>query len=37
MPNARHVEVPGVAHLTPLEAPDVTNRLILDFLETAGG
>ena len=33
MPNARHVEVPGTAHLVPLEAPDVANSLIVDFLQ----
>lgn len=31
--NARHVEVPGAAHLVPLEAPDEANSLILDFLQ----
>ena len=33
LPNARHVEVPGAAHLIPLEAPDTANSLILDCLE----
>lgn len=33
MPNARHVEVPGAAHLVPLEMPDIASTLILDFLE----
>jgi 3-oxoadipate enol-lactonase len=32
LPRARHVEVPGAAHLVPLEAPEVTNTLILSFL-----
>jgi len=32
LPNARHIEVSGAAHLVPLEAPDEANRLILDFL-----
>jgi 3-oxoadipate enol-lactonase len=32
LPNARHIEVSGAAHLVPLEAPDQANRLILDFL-----
>jgi 3-oxoadipate enol-lactonase len=32
LPNARHVEVDGAAHLVPLEAPGDANRLILDFL-----
>jgi len=31
MPNARHVEVPGAAHLVALEQPQVANALILDF------
>lgn len=33
LPNARHVDVPKAAHLIPLEAPDVANSLILDFVE----
>jgi 3-oxoadipate enol-lactonase len=32
MPNARHVIVPGAAHLVPLEQPQAVNGLILDFL-----
>jgi 3-oxoadipate enol-lactonase len=32
LPDARHVEVSGAAHLVPLEAPDEANRLILGFL-----
>jgi 3-oxoadipate enol-lactonase len=32
MPNARHVEAPGAAHLVPLEAPEIANKLIFDFL-----
>ncbi|HEY2679036.1 MAG TPA: alpha/beta hydrolase [Steroidobacteraceae bacterium] len=33
MPNARHVEVPGAAHLVPLEQPQAANELILNFLQ----
>jgi 3-oxoadipate enol-lactonase len=33
MPNARLVEVPGAAHLVPLEQPQAVNALILDFIE----
>ena len=29
---ARHVEVAGAAHLTPLEQPETSNKLILDFV-----
>lgn len=32
LPNARHVEVAGAAHLVPLEAPEASNKLILDFI-----
>jgi len=32
LPNACHIEVPGAAHLVPLEAPHQANPLILDFL-----
>lgn len=32
LPNARHVKVPGAAHLVPLEAPHEANPLILGFL-----
>jgi pimeloyl-ACP methyl ester carboxylesterase len=32
LPNARHIEVPGAAHLVPLEASQEANTLILDFL-----
>lgn len=32
LPNARHVEVPGAAHLVPLEQPDAANALILEFI-----
>jgi len=31
LPKARHVEVPGAAHLVPLEAPEASNALILEF------
>jgi len=37
LPNARHIEVSGAAHLVPLEAPDEANRLILDFLRDLPG
>ena len=33
MPNSRHVEVPGAAHLVPLEQPQAANALILDFID----
>jgi 3-oxoadipate enol-lactonase len=33
LPNARHVEVPGAAHLVPLEVPDEANSLVLDFIQ----
>lgn len=32
MPSARYVEVPGAAHLVPLEQPEVLNLLIRDFI-----
>jgi 3-oxoadipate enol-lactonase len=32
LPGSRHVEVPGVAHLVPVEAPEAANKLILDFV-----
>ena len=32
LPDVRHIEVSGAAHLVPLEAPDEANPLILDFL-----
>lgn len=32
LPNARHVEMAGAAHLVPLEAPEASNKLILDFI-----
>ena len=32
LPNARHVQVSGAAHLVPLEAPHQANLLILEFL-----
>jgi CRP-like cAMP-binding protein len=31
LPKARNVEVPGAAHLVPLEAPEASNALILEF------
>jgi 3-oxoadipate enol-lactonase len=30
---ARHVEVAGAAHLVPLEQPEASNKLILDFVQ----
>jgi 3-oxoadipate enol-lactonase len=33
LPGARHAEIPGAAHLVPLERPDDANSLILDFLK----
>lgn len=33
LPKARHVEVAGTAHLVPLESPEVSNTLILDFVK----
>lgn len=32
LPNARHVEASGAAHLAPLESPQEANPLLLDFL-----
>jgi 3-oxoadipate enol-lactonase len=32
LPDARHIEVRGAAHLVPLEAPQAANPLILGFL-----
>jgi pimeloyl-ACP methyl ester carboxylesterase len=32
IPGARHVLIPGVGHLTNLEAPDAFNRVVTDFL-----
>lgn len=37
MPNARHVEAPGAAHLVPLEQPEAANALIIGFLEKLPG
>ena len=37
LPDARHVEVSGAAHLVPLEAPHEANELILDFLRDLPG
>jgi 3-oxoadipate enol-lactonase len=34
LPKARHVEVAGAAHLVPVETPDASNRLILDFVDS---
>jgi 3-oxoadipate enol-lactonase len=33
MPNARHVDVADAAHLVPLEQPEASNKLILDFVK----
>jgi pimeloyl-ACP methyl ester carboxylesterase len=35
IPGARHVVIPGVGHLTNLEAPDVFNRAVGRFLRAA--
>jgi pimeloyl-ACP methyl ester carboxylesterase len=35
IPGARHVVIPGVGHLTNLEAPDVFNREVARFLRAA--
>ena len=35
IPNARHELIPGCGHLTPLEAPDRLNELMLEWLEKA--
>lgn len=32
LPNSRHVQVPGAAHLIPLDTPERATALILDFL-----
>jgi 3-oxoadipate enol-lactonase len=32
LPKARDLQVPGAAHLVPLEAPDPANKLIFDFV-----
>ena len=32
LPNARHVDVAGVAHLVPVEAPEESNKLIIGFV-----
>jgi pimeloyl-ACP methyl ester carboxylesterase len=32
IPGARHVVIPGVGHLTNLEAPDTFNRVVAEFL-----
>jgi pimeloyl-ACP methyl ester carboxylesterase len=37
LPKARHVEVEGAAHLVPLEQPEASNKLILDFVEDLRG
>jgi len=33
MPNARHVDAPGAEHPVPLEAPEIANTLIPDYVE----
>jgi pimeloyl-ACP methyl ester carboxylesterase len=35
MPNARLLIVPAAGHLVPLEAPEIFNRALLEFLEEA--
>lgn len=37
LPNARHVEAPGAAHLVPLERPEAANALIFEFIGTLPG
>lgn len=37
LPNGRHVEVAGAAHLTPLEATQAANSLVLEFVKTLPG
>lgn len=34
IPDNRHVVIPGVGHMTAIEAPEETGRQILDFLKT---
>jgi len=34
IPDARHVIMPGIGHMTAIEAPEQTAKEILDFLET---
>ncbi len=36
LPEAQHVEVPGAAHLVPLERPEVATALIFNFIEKLG-
>jgi len=36
IPNARKSVMPGTAHVPNMEKPDEFNRLVLDFLATAG-
>jgi len=33
IPGARLVVVPGAGHLTPMEQPETTNRVLTEFLE----
>jgi pimeloyl-ACP methyl ester carboxylesterase len=33
IPNNRKVGIPGVAHMIPMEKPDVFNKLVLEFLK----
>jgi pimeloyl-ACP methyl ester carboxylesterase len=37
MPCARLLIVPGAGHMTPLEAPEVFNRALLEFLQHPPG
>jgi 3-oxoadipate enol-lactonase len=33
IPGARHAVIPGAGHLTALERPDETSRLVREFLQ----
>jgi len=35
--NARYVVVPGVGHMSNMEAPETVNRLLIEFLDTSDG
>lgn len=35
LPRARHLTLEGVAHLPPTEAPEMTARLVVDFMRSA--
>jgi pimeloyl-ACP methyl ester carboxylesterase len=36
MPNAKLLIVPAAGHLVPLEAPEIFNRALLEFLAEEG-